>query len=225
MRIPKWLSFFVFVFPLAVLPLLFGDFVIHGLTRLHLRPEWALVLVFGMLVTGFVNIPIALVPRDRKVANHPLAVIGLSHLWPQLRRVRQETVIAVNVGGCLIPAGLALYEAWHLASTGQEAILGGTSAVIINTIVCYLIARPEPHLGITVPGLIPPIAAAGLAWVLTPDQAPPVALVAGVVGPLVGADLLHLKDLEKTEVGVVSIGGAGTFDGIVLSGVIAAYLT
>jgi uncharacterized membrane protein len=35
-------------------------------------------------------------------------------------------------------------------------------------------------------------------------QAPPVAFVAGVLGPL--------------------IGGAGTFDGIVLSGIVAAYL-
>lgn len=46
----------------------------------------------------------------------------------------------------------------------------------------------------------------------------------GVLGPLIGADLLHLRDIEAAESGVVSIGGAGTFDGIVLSGIIAAYL-
>lgn len=49
MRIPTWLSFFIFVFPLAVLPLLFGDLVIHGLVKLHLNPGTALLLVFGML--------------------------------------------------------------------------------------------------------------------------------------------------------------------------------
>ena len=43
--------------------------------------------------------------------------------------------------------------------------------------------------------------------------------------PLVGADLLHLRDIEVSEIGFVSIGGAGTFDGIVLSGIVAAYLT
>jgi uncharacterized membrane protein len=59
---------------------------------------------------------------------------------------------------------------------------------------------------------------------LAPDIAPPVAFVVGVTGPLVGADLLHLRDIHLTETGVVSIGGAGTFDGIVLSGVVAAYL-
>ena len=40
----------------------------------------------------------------------------------------------------------------------------------------------------------------------------------------VGADLLHLKEIEQSTVGMASIGGAGTFDGIVLSGIVAAYL-
>jgi uncharacterized membrane protein len=59
---------------------------------------------------------------------------------------------------------------------------------------------------------------------LAPDAAPPVAFIIGVIGPLVGADLLHLRDLEVGEIGIVSVGGAGTFDGIVLSGIVAAYL-
>jgi uncharacterized membrane protein len=63
-----------------------------------------------------------------------------------------------------------------------------------------------------------------LALILAPEQASPVAFVAGVAGPLIGADLLHLKDIEKLPAGMASIGGAGTFDGILLSGIIAAYL-
>ncbi|MDH4154237.1 MAG: DUF1614 domain-containing protein, partial [Nitrospira sp.] len=46
----------------------------------------------------------------------------------------------------------------------------------------------------------------------------------GVLGPLIGADLLHLRDIEKIATGIASIGGAGRFDGIVLSGIVAAYL-
>lgn len=159
------------------------------------------------------------------MADHPLSVVGLSDFWPRLQRVRQETIIAVNVGGCLIPAGLALYEVWYLSTLGRQALFSVAVAVIINSIVCYLIARPVPRIGIAMPGLVSPFVAAGLAFLLVPDQAPPVAFVAGVVGPLVGTDLLHLRDVEKIDVGVVSIGGAGTFDGIVLSGVIAAYLS
>jgi len=62
------------------------------------------------------------------------------------------------------------------------------------------------------------------ADVSTVDAAP-VALVAGAAGPLIGADLLHLREIGQRAVGVASIGGAGTFDGIVLSGIFAAYLS
>jgi len=69
-----------------------------------------------------------------------------------------------------------------------------------------------------------PLVAALSALFLVPGQAPPIAFVAGVLGPLIGADLLHLRDIEKIATGIASIGGAGTFDGIVLSGIVAAYL-
>ena len=74
------------------------------------------------------------------------------------------------------------------------------------------------------PGVMSPIVAAGLALLLAPEMAAPVAFVSGVMGPLIGADLMHLKHIETSDIGVVSIGGAGTFDGIILSGIVAAYL-
>lgn len=205
--------------------MLYGDLVIHGLIKLHLRPETALLLVFGMLATGFVNIPIKRVAREGYVSDHPLSVVGLSHLWPRLQRSRKETIVAVNVGGCLIPVGVALHEACYASTLGHQALFGAVLAVTINTIVCYMTARPVPRLGIAMPALVSPLVAAGLALLLAPDHAPPVAFVAGIIGLLVGADLFHLKDVEQIDVGVASIGGAGTFDGIVLSGVIATYLS
>jgi uncharacterized membrane protein len=82
-------------------------------------------------------------------------------------------------------------------------------------------AKPVQGIGIALPELIPPLLATICALSFAPDQAPPVAFVAGVLGPLIEADLLHLRDIEKI---AASIGGAGTFDGIVLSGIVAAYL-
>lgn len=225
MRIPTWLLFFIFVFPLAVIPLLFGEHVIHGLPKLHLSPETASLLLFAMLATGFVNIPIKRINLGKGVVHHPLSIVGLSEFWPRLQRVREDTVIAVNIGGCLIPTGLALYELWYLGTLAQQALLAVSVASVVSAIVCYLIARPVPHVGIAMPGLVSPLVAVGLALLVAPDHAPPVAFVAGVIGPLVGADLLRLREVEDIEVGVVSIGGAGTFDGIVLSGVVAAYLS
>ena len=46
-----------------------------------------------------------------------------------------------------------------------------------------------------------------------------------VLGPLIGADLLHLRDLGRRGGGLMSIGGAGTFDGIVISGFLATMLS
>jgi len=102
---------------------------------------------------------------------------------------------------------------------------GARGAVVVNTVVCYRLARPIPQVGIAMPGLVPAIVAALCALVLAPEWAAPVAFVAGVAGPLVGADLLHLEDIARIATGVASIGGAGTFDGIVLSGIVAAYLS
>ena len=74
------------------------------------------------------------------------------------------------------------------------------------------------------PALVPAAIACAVALTTAPRFATPVAFVAGVAGPLVGADLLHLRDIERIESGMVSIGGAGTFDGILLSGILALYL-
>jgi uncharacterized membrane protein len=141
-----------------------------------------------------------------------------------LQRERRETVIAVNVGGCLIPVALAVYETAHLVMAGWRPVSGLLLAIFINTVACYWLAKPIEGIGIAMPGLFPPLLAAISALFLVPDQAPPVAFVAGVLGPLIGADLLHLRDIEKIATGIASIGGAGTFDGIVLSGIVAAYL-
>ena len=97
-------------------------------------------------------------------------------------------------------------------------------AILLNIIVCYWLARPVRGVGIAMLGLIPPLVAATSALMLAPSHATPVAFVAGVLGPLLGADVLHLREIDRIESGIVSIGGAGTFDGILLSGIVALYL-
>lgn len=210
---------------LILAPLLFAELMAAGLGKLGLEPGTAALLVMAMIVGGFINIPIRRVVHDDTVEAHPLAVFGLSGMWPNMRRVRRETVIAVNVGGCMIPLALAAYELMQIAARGSEALTSAIIATGLNCAVCYFVARPIAGIGIAMPGLLSPLVAAALALILAPDDAPPLAFVAGVLGPLIGADLLHLKDFGRRVAGVVSIGGAGTFDGIVLSGILAAYLS
>jgi uncharacterized membrane protein len=51
-----------------------------------------------------------------------------------------------------------------------------------------------------------------------------IAFVSGVMGTLIGADLLNLDHIAGLGAPVASIGGAGTFDGIFLTGIVAVLL-
>lgn len=149
--------------------------------------------------------------------------------------VLTEQVVAVNVGGCIVPCLLSAWFLWQMNATGM---LGGWLAlcVVISALVCYLLARPTPGIGIAIPVLLPPAVAALTAILLTPDMsglaghasvAPRAAYMAGTLGTLIGADILHLlnrRTWAMLDAPLLSIGGAGTFDGIFLAGIIAVLL-
>lgn len=224
MRVSVLLPLLLFFVLLVLLPFVFGQVFTAALIKLKLEQTTALLIVIGILLGSPINIPVKRISRTESVLADPVAVFGLSRWWPSLQPLRRETVIAVNVGGCLIPVALAIYETAHLLTAGLRPTSGLLLAIFINTTVCYWLAKPIEGIGIAMPGLFPALLAAVTALLLVPDHAPPVAFVAGVLGPLIGADLLHLRDIEKIADDIASIGGAGTFDGIILSGIVAAYL-
>jgi uncharacterized membrane protein len=219
-----WVPGLLILVLLALLPLAFGQILMTALLKLHLSPLDALLLGLGIILGSVINIPVKRFTRTSSGAIDPLAVFGLSGWWPRLLQVRQETVIAVNVGGCLIPVGLVVYQLVFFIQNNPKTLLGLAIAVLLNIVICHWLARPDPQIGIVLPGMVPPAVAALCAILFVPDQATTVAFVAGVLGPLVGADLFNLDHMTKMPAGMVSIGGAGTFDGIVLSGIVAAYL-
>ena len=98
-----------------------------------------------------------------------------------------------------------------------------TAAVV--ALVAYAISFSIPRVGIAMPVLIAPLAAAIVAVMLDPDKAPALAYIGGTLGVLLGADILRLKDIGKLGEPVASIGGAGTFDGIFVTGIVAVLLT
>lgn len=224
MRFSSLLPLVLFFLLMAMLPFIFGELFTSALVKLKLEPTTALLVVIGIFMGSAINIPVKRLSRTESMPVDPLAIFGLSGWWPMFQQVRRETIIAVNVGGCLIPVALAIYETAHLVMAGWWPVFGLLLAISINTVACYRLAQPVEGIGITMPGLFPPLLAALSALLLVPDHAPPIAFTAGILGPLIGADLLHLRDIEKITTGIASIGGAGTFDGIVLSGIVAAYL-
>lgn len=219
-----WLSLAISFVLLILFPFVFSEVMVVSLAKLHLDPRVAVWIIIAILLGGLVNIPITRIAYKERIFIDPFAAYGLFAGWPEIRSIRRETIVAVNVGGCLIPASLALYELYHLSVVAPSMLWAAGIASFIATGICHLLARPVAGVGVVIPGLIPALVASLSAVVLAPEAAPPIAFIAGVAGPLIGADLLNLKDMSRLGSGMVTIGGAGTFDGIVLSSILAAYL-
>jgi uncharacterized membrane protein len=97
-------------------------------------------------------------------------------------------------------------------------------ATAIMTMATYRFAKPIKGVGIALPAFLPPLIAALVSVIVAYHGAPVVAYISGTIGTLIGADILNLKKIKELGAPVASIGGAGTFDGIFLNGIIAVLL-
>jgi uncharacterized membrane protein len=129
---------------LVLLPFLFGELMLASLSKLHLSPSLAFMCMIAIFAGSLVNIPVKSIVRDWDVIEDPLAIFGLAGLWPQLKRVRRRTIIAVNVGGCLVPTALALYEIVYLAAVNRMVLLSWASAASQMSSSATLLLGPWP---------------------------------------------------------------------------------
>ena len=187
--------------------------------RLGLPPRVAMLVLLASLVGSYLNIPVARLPEAHVVARAFVDAFGMSYLVPQVVDW-PGTILAVNVGGALIPALLSIYLVVSNRLYFEAAV-----ATAIVAVVVHLLATPIPGVGISVPIFWPPVLAAAAALILSRRYAAPLAYVAGSIGVLIGADLANLDKLQGLGAPVASIGGAGTFDGVFLAGVVAVLLS
>lgn len=131
----------------------------------------------------------------------------------------RPTLVAINVGGAIVPTALAL---WVLVE--QTDPLPCLVALVVVTAVTWSLAKPMKGVGIAMPMLAPPLAAAASALLLAPSAPAPAAYVSGTLGALLGADVLNLSKIGALGAPTVSIGGAGTVDGVFLTGIVAVLL-
>ncbi len=220
---PGCLSFVV-LGVILLLPFLLANAMLAALGKLGLSPATSLLAALGIFLGSAINVPVTRIERRSPVDYLPNRLLGLHRLFSRSPQRRSYTVIAVNVGGCLVPTALAGYQAARLAIQAPTVLPAAGAALALNVALCYYVARPEQGVGITMPPLVPAGAAALCGLLLAPEWAPPVAFMAGVLGPLIGADFLHLDEIAEIGTGMASLGGAGTFDGIVLSGLVATLL-
>jgi len=209
----------------SILVILFAGLIIliqlrilrYAYMRLGIGPGAALLLLFGSLIGSYFNIPITVLPGAVKSAQ-VVDFFGMRYVVP-LVTAWPGTVLAVNVGGAVIPTLMSSYLVLRYQLWFKAAIATAVIAFVIHSM-----ATPVPGIGIAVPVLAPVVTTAILAFILSREYAAPLAYIGGSMGTLIGADLLNLDKISGLGAPVASIGGAGTFDGIFLTGILAVLL-
>lgn len=213
------ISFLIFILFILFLPFIFVlaylNIITLGFEKLGISPEVTSFLLLAILIGSFFNIPLT---KKKLVYKLESRFFGL------FQRPRIETQgVAINVGGGIIPLLISFYFLFLAFQIGisLKSIFIVTFLMII---LCKFLAKLMPGLGVTLPTLIPPIFSAIFSLIFVPEFAAPAAFISGVLGTLIGADLLNLGKVQKMG-GFLSIGGAGVFDGIFLVGVVSALLS
>ena len=218
MRIPPSpIQLLLFVFILILLFTLVQIGLLHiAAEKLGIDFGKALFALFLSLLGSVINLPLFTLPLAPGITPPPYNGWLLGPARPRPDRV----IVAINLGGAIMPMLFSLYLLNRL-ELGLLPVLLATS--IVSTI-SYLLSRPIPGLGIAMPVFIPPMVAALCALVFAPGHSAAVAYISGTFGVIIGADVLRLKEIQRIGASVVSIGGAGTFDGIFLTGIVAVLL-
>jgi len=188
--------------------------------KLGLSTAQGMLLLFSSLLGSSVNLPLTRI-RAEKPEPDPEHFTVHSLLRMPVLPFTGYTTIAVNAGGCLVPLvfSASLIHRFPLSWTEIMFAVGMVAAI------CHATSRPVPGIGIGMPPLVAPFTAAFVAFLVNRELAAPLAYICGTLGVLIGADLLRLKDIARMGTPMASIGGAGTFDGIFLTGIVAVLLT
>jgi uncharacterized membrane protein len=210
---------------LLLIPLLVLGVIGAAFTRLGLSWIAALALVLLMLAGSFVNIPLYCIRRDMIRAT-PLDSAGNELRAPFAAPPVWDTVISVNLGGGIIPAGIAIFMVYQaVVVTGTALLVPVALCAALVMAISFVSTHEIAGIGIRVPFIIPAFTAL-LAGVLlsggTGLNAAVTALAGGTLGTLAGGNLVHLSRVRDLEVPEVSIGGFGTFGAVFLCCVLPA---
>ncbi len=192
--------------------------IAYAYQKVGVKPRYVFAVMVLTIIGSHVNLPLYSIPVEHLTPAREVWMFGRPYVVHGAI-AHGSTVVAVNIGGALIPVLVSLYL--FVRSRMYLRMLLG---IAIVTVIVHQLARIVPGVGIAVPMLVPPLAAAGVALLLAFRRAPPLAYVSGTMGALIGADIMNLGRVAELGAPMVSIGGAGTFDGVFLTGIIAGLL-
>ena len=214
---PGFFSILVAIFAVLFLLLQLGA-LRYAYLSLGVSSGTAMGLLVGSLIGSYFNIPVAVLPGKQVMSDRVVDFFGMQYVVPVVQNW-PGTVIAVNVGGAVIPTAMSIYLLAKHELWGK-----GLIATAVVALVIHWLANPVPGLGIAVPVFMPAVITAIVAIVLSRQEAAALAYIAGGLGTLIGADITNLDKVRGLGAPVASIGGAGTFDGIFLTGILAVLL-
>jgi uncharacterized membrane protein len=181
----------------------------------------AFLILAASLLGSYVNIPLTRLRTEyRALSIRYVTVFGVTYPTPALRVGTRETLLAINLGGAVIPVAASIY----LMAGATQVFPQILAATLFVALVVKAVSRPVKGLGIIVPTPVPPLAAALPAILLGGQLTHVIAYASGTLGTLIGADLLNLRAIPRLGAAMVSLGGSGTFDGIFLSGIVAVLI-
>ncbi len=151
---PGLFSILVLLF-LGLLVLIQLRILRYAYMRLGVGSGVALVLLFGSLIGSYFNIPITVLSGPPVRSGQVVEFFGMRYIVPFV--TSSGTVLAVNVGGAVIPTLMSAYlmiryQFWLKATIATAAI-----AVVIHSL-----ATPVPGIGIAVPVFAPVVTTAGI---------------------------------------------------------------
>jgi uncharacterized membrane protein len=217
---PLALPFLLILFVLFVFLIIMVEVGILGYAyqTVGIDRRYVFLLLLMCFLGSYINIPVYQLPPETVRTAGQVTFFGIPYIIPTVTQY-PGTVIAVNVGGAVIPTILSIYLIFRNRILGA-ALLG----IAVVSVVVHWLAHPVPGLGIAVPLMVPLVASAVVGMLLSKKYAPALAFISGTLGTLIGADLLNLGKIQGLGAPIASIGGAGTFDGIFTTGILAVLL-
>lgn len=196
-------------FPIGVIILIVVSVLIYlglahrALDRMRLSDRGALVVIGAIILGSFVNIPLPFLPFRT----------------------------SINVGGALVPVGLAIYLLVRAGTTREwtRALVGAVITAVVVYIIGTLInagttMEPAGRYAVLDAIYLYPLAGGIVGYLLGRSRRG--AFIAATIGVLL-VDVFHyiwLLNQRAPASYAVSIGGAGAFDTIVLAGIVAILL-
>lgn len=213
-------SFTVLLFMTLVVLFILISINLSGMAfmKLGFPPEYSVYFLFLSLLGSYVNIPIKKVMSDVPIISGQKIDFHWSSYVASPVDIGRSTSIAVNLGGAVIPVVMSVFLPTMVNPV--DVLIG----ILVMTIIIHKITRPVKGSGIAIHALFPPFLATAVALIISPQDAPMIAYISGTFGCLLGVDILNMKKIPCLGMKVVSIGGAGTFDAIFLTGIISVLL-